>query len=78
MSTFARHGLALRLAEAQLGGPLEIEAIEEIGSHALGVTWGDGHASGIHTFSYLRSLCACPGCLPRGTGDRPNGNRSAG
>jgi len=31
--------------------------IEEVGSYALQFTWGDGHASGIYTFRYLRALC---------------------
>lgn len=30
--------------------------IEEVGSYALQFTWGDGHASGIYTFRYLRRL----------------------
>lgn len=33
-----------------------IDAIEEVGSYALQLTWGDGHNSGIYTFRYLRSL----------------------
>jgi DUF971 family protein len=46
------------------GGNSVIEAIEEVGSYALQFTWGDGHASGIYTFRYLRRLCACPTCAP--------------
>jgi DUF971 family protein len=46
------------------GGNSVIDAIEEVGSYALQFTWGDGHASGIYTFRYLRRLCACPLCLP--------------
>lgn len=38
------------------GGNSVIDAIEEVGSYALSVTWGDGHASGIYTFRYLRRL----------------------
>jgi DUF971 family protein len=38
------------------GGNAEITGIEEVGSYALGITWGDGHASGIYTFRYLRRL----------------------
>ncbi len=44
------------------GGNSVIDAIEEVGSYALQFTWGDGHASGIYTFRYLRRLCACPAC----------------
>ncbi|MEZ4390833.1 MAG: DUF971 domain-containing protein [Polyangiales bacterium] len=38
------------------GGNSVIEGIEEVGAYALGITWGDGHASGIYTFRYLRRL----------------------
>lgn len=38
------------------GGNAEITTIEEVGAYALGITWGDGHASGIFTFRYLRRL----------------------
>jgi DUF971 family protein len=44
------------------GGNSVIDGIEEVGSYALQFTWGDGHASGIYTFRYLRRLCACPAC----------------
>lgn len=33
-----------------------LDAIEEMGAYALQLTWGDGHASGIYTFRYLRAL----------------------
>lgn len=46
------------------GGNAVIDHLEEVGSYALQFTWGDGHASGIYTFRYLRKLCACPECLP--------------
>ncbi len=38
------------------GGNLELREIARVGNYALGITWGDGHASGIYTFSYLRRL----------------------
>jgi DUF971 family protein len=38
-------------------GNLELREIERVGNYALGLTWGDGHASGIFTFRYLRMLC---------------------
>ncbi len=44
------------------GGNSVIDGLEEVGSYALQITWGDKHASGIYTFRYLRRLCACPGC----------------
>lgn len=38
------------------GGATVIDAIEEVGAYALGISWSDGHASGIYTFRYLRTL----------------------
>ncbi len=38
------------------GGDTVLDKIEEVGSYALQFTWGDGHASGIYTFRYLRRL----------------------
>lgn len=46
------------------GGDLELVGIEEVGSYALGLTWRDGHATGIYTFGFLRRLCACAECAP--------------
>ncbi len=46
------------------GGNSVIDGIEEVGSYALQLTWGDGHASGIYSFRYLRRLCVCPMCAP--------------
>ena len=38
------------------GGDLELRDIEQVGNYALGLTWSDGHSSGIYSFRYLRSL----------------------
>lgn len=35
---------------------LELTEIEEVGNYALRLGWGDGHATGIYTFHFLRSL----------------------
>jgi DUF971 family protein len=45
------------------GGDQSLSEIDEVGNYALRLTWGDGHASGIYSFSYLRRLCACAECL---------------
>lgn len=34
----------------------------EVGDYALRVAWGDGHATGIYTFGFLRDLCSCSEC----------------
>src|SRR5690242_8516700 len=46
------------------GGNTALEGIDEVGNYALCFTWGDGHASGIYSYRYLRTLCACAACLP--------------
>ncbi|HEY8430458.1 MAG TPA: DUF971 domain-containing protein [Sandaracinaceae bacterium] len=35
---------------------LELTSIEEVGNYAVQLGWGDGHATGIYTFRYLRAL----------------------
>ncbi|MBX3274085.1 MAG: DUF971 domain-containing protein [Sandaracinaceae bacterium] len=35
---------------------LELASIEEVGTYALQFGWGDGHATGIYTFRFLRAL----------------------
>jgi DUF971 family protein len=47
------------------GGNEELRGIEPVGSYALTLVWGDGHASGIYSFAYLRSLCRCAECSPK-------------
>ena len=33
-----------------------------VGTYAIQATWGDGHATGYHTFRLLREMCPCAGC----------------
>jgi DUF971 family protein len=35
---------------------LELVDVEEVGNYAVRLTWGDGHASGIYSFRFLREL----------------------
>lgn len=37
-------------------GSLELRTVEPVGGYALSLGWGDGHATGIYTFRYLRLL----------------------
>lgn len=37
-------------------GPVIVEKAEMVGNYALRLTWSDGHATGIYSFSYLREL----------------------
>jgi len=39
-----------------------IEKLETIGNHALKITWGDGHDTGMYRWDYLRNLCPCEEC----------------
>jgi DUF971 family protein len=45
-------------AAAQQLGPLSyrIQTINRVGTYALQPVWGDGHATGIYSFDYLRAL----------------------
>jgi DUF971 family protein len=40
---------------------LELTNVREVGAYALGLTFGDGHGSGIYTFRYLEELAALDG-----------------
>jgi DUF971 family protein len=33
-----------------------------VGNYAMGVTWQDGHATGIYSWDYLRRICPCAEC----------------
>lgn len=36
--------------------------IAVVGKYALSLAWADGHDSGIYSYRYLRTLCACTQC----------------
>ena len=38
------------------GGSLDLRELEQVGNYALGLTWADGHSTGIYSFRYLRML----------------------
>ncbi len=44
--------------------PVNVKAnrIEAVGNYALQFSWSDLHSSGLYTYDYLRSLCACTAC----------------
>lgn len=35
---------------------LELTSLGEVGQYAIGLSWGDGHSTGIYSFNYLRRL----------------------
>lgn len=41
---------------------LSAKRVESIGRYALMIEFGDGHNTGIYTFTYLRELCQCKEC----------------
>ena len=43
-------------------GDSELTKIEAVGRYALTFTWGDGHETGIYSYTYLRQLCPCAAC----------------
>jgi DUF971 family protein len=51
--------------QPELPGKYRLVGAEPVGSYALGVSWGDGHRTGIYTWEYLRSLCECDLCRGR-------------
>jgi DUF971 family protein len=66
------HSGEIRFIENE-GVQQELEGIEAVGSYALSLTWFDGHASGIYSFQFLRSLCQCNECLRPGAGTAGQG-----
>jgi DUF971 family protein len=44
------------MIQFQSGGDLELRHLEQVGNYALGLTWGDGHDTGIYSFRFLRAL----------------------
>ncbi len=50
--------------EYRPGNNLELRDIGTVGNYAINLSWGDGHASGIYNFEYLRLLCQCSVCRP--------------
>ncbi|HEX7670459.1 MAG TPA: DUF971 domain-containing protein [Polyangiaceae bacterium] len=47
------HAAGTRFVEA---GDPEVRELGQVGNYAIELTWGDGHATGIYPFPYLRRL----------------------
>ena len=41
---------------------LRAESLSLVGNYAVKIRWSDGHDTGIYTYEYLLSLCACEKC----------------
>lgn len=50
------HGGSIRFQDVGPGLPLELREIAEVGRYALGLTWGDGHSTGIYPFEFFHRL----------------------
>lgn len=49
--------------------PADIVAtdFEIVGNYAVGITWSDGHSSGIYSWRSLREQCPCLECNQKGS-----------
>ena len=47
---------SLMVIENTIETETSLQQIWGVGQYALGMSWGDGHDSGIYTFDYLREL----------------------
>jgi DUF971 family protein len=52
----------LPILQPELPGKYKLVGAESVGSYAIGMSWGDGHRTGIYTYERLRSFCECPEC----------------
>src|SRR5215218_6090887 len=51
---------------------IRANSIELLGQYAIGITWSDGHNTGIFNFRDLRANCPCAECTAaRAAGQRP-------
>lgn len=46
----------LPVVKPKLPGHYELQSIVPVGSYAIQITWGDGHATGLYSWEYLRNL----------------------
>ncbi|MFM1847752.1 MAG: hypothetical protein RL417_1226 [Pseudomonadota bacterium] len=46
----------LAIVESSLAEETALKEIWAVGQYALGMSWGDGHATGIYTFDLLKDL----------------------
>ncbi|HWF13389.1 MAG TPA: DUF971 domain-containing protein [Candidatus Acidoferrales bacterium] len=44
---------------------IKANAAHAVGNYALRIDFNDGHATGIFSFDYLRTICPCPECALR-------------
>ena len=47
---------SLVVLDASAEEELELKSVWGVGNYAIGIEWGDGHTTGIYTFSFLQEL----------------------
>jgi len=55
----------LPILQPEQPGKYKLVGADTVGSYAIGISWGDGHRTGIYTFERLRSICECAECLTK-------------
>ena len=40
-------------------GRYDLKGVQQVGSYAVQLQWGDGHSTGIYTWEYLMANCPC-------------------
>lgn len=55
----------LPVIQPEMPGKYKLVGAEPVGSYAIGMSWADGHRTGIYTYEHLRSLCECSECLAK-------------
>jgi DUF971 family protein len=53
----------LPVIQPEMPGKYQLAGADTVGSYAIGMSWADGHRTGIYTFARLRDLCECEECL---------------
>jgi len=56
-ATCQGHGGTIDFIE---GGNTDLRDLKPVGHYALNLVWGDGHDTGIYSFTYLRDLATRP------------------
>lgn len=55
---------SLRIVTSSRDQEVALKRIWSVGGYAIGVEWGDGHASGIYPFKLLEELCLSQAAAP--------------
>jgi DUF971 family protein len=50
------------LDERKIPLDIDIESAQEVGRYAMGISFTDGHNTGIYRYELLRNLCECAQC----------------